>query len=108
MPNLELGVDQSMHQCPICGAEYFDTADYPYCGGFDFCTQVGKNRIELGQLVRDVWVKWAKDQLNPKPSWLIPWEELDQGQRQVDCEIGEAIARVVVNHQNKLRSFKET
>jgi len=24
----------------------------------------------------------------PKPSWLVPWEDLDEGQREVDMRIG--------------------
>jgi len=46
----------------------------------------------LGALVRSVWVEWAREQPNPKPSWLIPWEDLDPGQREVDMRIGEAVA----------------
>lgn len=44
-----------------------------------------------GRLVRQVWVEWAREQPNPKPSWLTPWEELDEGQREVDMRIGEAL-----------------
>lgn len=47
---------------------------------------------QLGQIVRDTWVKWAAEQPDPKPSWLTPWSELDDGQREVDMRIGEAIA----------------
>jgi hypothetical protein len=42
----------------------------------------------FGRLVRQVWVEWAKEQPNQKPSWLLPWEELDDGQREVDMRIG--------------------
>lgn len=52
-------------------------------------------REELGRIVRDAWVQWASEQPDPKRSWLIPWEELDDGQREVDMRIGEAVASAV-------------
>lgn len=51
------------------------------------------SREALGRLVREVWVKWAKEQLDPKPSWLVPWEGLAEPDREVDRRIGEAVAR---------------
>jgi hypothetical protein len=50
------------------------------------------DREALGRLVREVWVEWAREQPDPKPSWLVPWEDLDDGQREVDMRIGEVIA----------------
>ena len=47
---------------------------------------------DLGRLVRETWVKWASGQPDPKPSWLTGWDELDAGQREVDCRIGETVA----------------
>ena len=49
-------------------------------------------REDLGRLVRETWVAWAREQRDPKLSWLVPWEELDDGQREVDMRIGEAVA----------------
>src|SRR5260221_6649838 len=49
-------------------------------------------REELGKLVRDTWIQWAKEQHDPKDSWMVPWEALDGGQREVDMLIGEAVA----------------
>lgn len=45
-----------------------------------------------GRLVRQVWVDWAREQPDAKPSWLVPWEELDAGQREVDRRIEIAVA----------------
>jgi hypothetical protein len=45
----------------------------------------------LGQMVRQIWVKWASEQPEPKASWLLPWEYLDEGQREVDMRIGAAL-----------------
>jgi len=57
------------------------------------------DREVLGRIVRDTWVKWASEQPDTKPSWLVPWgPELDPGQREVDCLIGEAVARAVWDH----------
>lgn len=49
------------------------------------------NREELGKEVRKVWLEWARKQPNPKPSWLLPWEELDESQKEVDRLIGEKL-----------------
>ena len=46
-------------------------------------------------MVRDEWVKWAREQPNPKPSWLLPWEELTEPEREVDRRIGVRIADAV-------------
>ncbi len=45
----------------------------------------------LGRRVREVWIAWATEQANPKPSWLVPWDELDELQKEVDRRIGLAI-----------------
>jgi hypothetical protein len=56
-------------------------------------------REELGRCVRDAWVKWALEQGDPSPSWLVTWDGLDEsdpvdaGQREADMRIGEAMAR---------------
>lgn len=49
-------------------------------------------REDLGRLVRETWVAWAGEQPGPKPSWMTGWDELDDGQREVDMRIGEAVA----------------
>lgn len=50
------------------------------------------DREDLGRLVRETWLLWARRQPDPKPSWLTGWDELDEGQREVDCLIGEVVA----------------
>jgi hypothetical protein len=45
----------------------------------------------VGRLVRQIWIEWAREQLDPKPSWLLPREDLDAGQREVDMRIGAAL-----------------
>ncbi len=53
-----------------------------------------KDREFLGELVRMVWVEWAKKQANPKQSWLIEWGNLSANQREVDCLIGVKVSSV--------------
>lgn len=48
-------------------------------------------REELGKLVREVWMEWAKEQAYCKPSWTRTWEELSEADREVDRMIGAAI-----------------
>lgn len=54
------------------------------------------DREQLGQLVRQTWIRWASEQRRPKKSWLTGWDQLDAGQREVDMRIGEAIAARVL------------
>ena len=46
---------------------------------------------DLGKIVRDAWIEWAKEQPNPKPSWLVPYEELSQSDKDADIRIGKAV-----------------
>lgn len=54
---------------------------------------VEPDREELGKLVRQVWIEWAQEQPNVKTSWLVPWDELSEPDREVDRRIGETLAR---------------
>ena len=55
------------------------------------------SREDLGRLVRQAWVQWAYEQPVRKPSWLVPWCDLSEPQREVDRRIGERIATVVAD-----------
>ncbi len=48
----------------------------------------------LGKRVRSCWVQWAREQPNPKPSWLLPWDKLSEPDREVDRRIGEELYRI--------------
>jgi hypothetical protein len=50
------------------------------------------DRNTLGSLVRQAWIEWAKEQPNPKASWLVPWDELAESDKEADRRIGEAVA----------------
>jgi hypothetical protein len=42
----------------------------------------------LGRIVRDIWRAWAQEQSDPKLSWLLPWDQLTEPEREVDRRIG--------------------
>lgn len=42
----------------------------------------------LGKVVREAWVEWAKTQPNPKPSWLVGWDDLPETDKEADRYIG--------------------
>ena len=48
-------------------------------------------RENLGRIVREVWITWAKEQPNPKPSWLVPYDQLGETDKEVDRRIGERL-----------------
>lgn len=48
-------------------------------------------RERLGRLVREVWIEWAREQPDPKPSWLVEWDDLPVPDREVDRRIGERL-----------------
>jgi len=54
------------------------------------------DREALGRIVRSEWVRWASEQSDPKLSWLVGWDALDAGQREVDMRIGEAVWAAVL------------
>lgn len=49
------------------------------------------HRDRLGRRVREVWVRWAQQQPNPKPSWLVPYDELSEADKEADRRIGSAL-----------------
>lgn len=48
-------------------------------------------RDALGRVVREEWVAWAREQPDPKPSWLVPYDELPEGMKEADRRIGEGV-----------------
>lgn len=53
-------------------------------------------RDELGKIVRDEWVKFARQDPKSPPHHLLPFEELDEKNKEVDRRIGEAVVRAVI------------
>lgn len=52
------------------------------------------NRDYLGELVREAWVEWAMQQPDPKPSWLLPYRDLCEPDKEADRQIGVHLARI--------------
>lgn len=69
---------------------------------------------KLGKIVRDAWITWAMEQPNPKPSWLVPYEELSQADKDADIRIGRAVEaacnnaidKVLIIHNNQDKPIK--
>jgi hypothetical protein len=49
------------------------------------------DRDSKGRRVREMWVQWARQQPNPKPSWLVPYDELSEPDKEADRVIGEEL-----------------
>lgn len=59
------------------------------------------DRDDLGRLVRAAWIDWAMKQPAPKASWLVPYDELSEADKEADRQIGEAVALVVASAINQ-------
>jgi hypothetical protein len=49
-----------------------------------------------GRIVRNAWIAWAKTTTNPKPSWLVPYDQLDEWNKEADRQIYEAVYEYIV------------
>ncbi len=65
--------------------------DDPVEPGWPAPRHIQLGREALGRIVRQEWMRWAREQPNPKVTWLQPWEALTEPEREVDRRIGEAI-----------------
>ncbi len=56
------------------------------------------SRDDLGRIVREAWCGWAKNQPQSrmKDSWLVPFDELNESDKEVDRLIGEAVVRRLI------------
>ena len=50
-------------------------------------------REAAGRQVRLAWIAWARTQPDPKPSWLTPWEQLDEPDKEADRLIADRLFR---------------
>jgi hypothetical protein len=65
------------------------------------------DRDTIGRFVREAWVRWAETQPNPKPSWLVPYDELSEADKEADRQIGEAVARWTLIGDAANRAFHD-
>ncbi|WP_186214671.1 hypothetical protein [Burkholderia gladioli] len=56
----------------------------------------GAGREFLGAMVRNAWVKWARQQPSTKSTWLVPYEQLAEADKEADRQIGEAVTAWVL------------
>lgn len=76
----------------VCDKPLTEWADLSWrCPDGHFNAPSSLRREFLGRLVREVWVVWARDQEDPKPHHLAPWDALGEGDREVDRRIGETL-----------------
>lgn len=59
---------------------------------------ISTDRETLGRFVREAWVRWAQTQPSPKPTWLVPYDDLSEPDKEADRQIGEAVARWTLIH----------
>lgn len=65
------------------------------------------SRDELGRVVRNAWVQWAKQQPDPKPHWLTPYDQLSEADKEADRQIGEAVKQFLNTNVYRVASNKE-
>lgn len=65
------------------------------------------NREQLGELVRLAWIEWTLEQPEPKPSWLVPWAELPEADKEADRRIGEFVANVLNKQYHPLDLYQQ-
>lgn len=51
------------------------------------------DREVLGRMAREAWVRWAQTQPSPKDSWLIPYDSLNEAEKEAHRQVGEHLAR---------------
>lgn len=65
------------------------------------------SRDQLGRFVREAWVEWARTQPDPKPSWLVPYDDLAEPDKEADRRIGEHVARLTMIGLDCFGAFDE-
>lgn len=61
------------------------------------------DRDKWGKIVRDAWIKWAMTQENPKASWLVPYDDLSEPDKEADRQIAEAVLQAMAISLNQER-----
>lgn len=65
------------------------------------------DRETLGRIVREIWVDFAREQPDPKPHHLAPWEALSEPMKEVDRRIGERLFVLGREEVEGLRSQRD-
>lgn len=72
------------------------------------CGKTKHDRDLLGRIVRDAWVRWAANHPDPKPSWLTPYDELAELDKEADRQIGEALLNPLNVRRHELIDKQKT
>jgi hypothetical protein len=69
----------------------------------DFTAEFTPTELEQGARdVRVAWIEWARTQPDPKPSWLVPYDELAEPDKEADRQIWAYVAgkeRIIAAHR---------
>jgi hypothetical protein len=49
------------------------------------------DRESLGRKVREIEIAYGKEQHEPNPIWLVPWEQLHESDKEVCRRVGEQL-----------------
>lgn len=64
------------------------------------------DRDDLGQSTYQAWKRWSRKQEQPQES--IGWEELDENQKELYCQIGEYLLKTILQeHKGQLISVED-
>lgn len=66
------------------------------------------DRDELGRIVREAWVCWARGLPDPKLHWLDPYHMLAEVDKEADRQIGEAVFKWTIIYYETCASFSKT
>lgn len=61
------------------------------------------DREAVAKAIRDAWCAWARTQANPKPSWLVLWEECDAQTKDADYMLADLFHRLVAREVERER-----
>lgn len=72
---------------------------------------IAENREDGGKLVRRAWISWAAKQPDPKPSWLVTWDELPEQDKEADRIIWDHITAPyltkIARMQDEIRRLRQ-
>lgn len=73
--------------CPKCDGSRMSVG---YC---HYCERTGRviDRDSGGRLVREAWIDWAKSKQDYKASWVVPYDQLNEMDKEADRLIFERI-----------------
>lgn len=62
---------------------------------------------KLGEIVRLSWTESKREEENPKPEHLLPYQQLDPWNQEIDRRIGVAVANFALEEYSPLTRYQE-